>query len=435
MTDTLPTESRWRAILDAVARVADRIHATQSVREAMPQVLGILGRATQVSRVYVFEHIPHSLNDARMCQRFEWCAPGVEPQIDNPDLQEADLAELGFARWVAELRAGRAIYGDVDQFPESEQPVLEMQGIQSLLVQPIFSGTYWWGFMGFDACETKRSWDAVEVDTLRIAAHVCGTALALEAREAESRSAYKMDALGRMAGGVAHDFNNLLTVMGGTVTLLKRELDAVPMERARAQLAVLDQATSQAARLTRQLLTFSSRRNSRAPVTAPTETLGEIEGVLRQIVGHEVEVAVDAPADVESVRIAPAQLEQIILNLVSNARDAMPDGGQLALQLRTLDSDAALVLGDRLDPGRYTLLSVRDTGHGIPAELHDRIFEPFFTTRDATQGTGLGLATVYGAVSAASGSLRLTSAPGQGTELRVYLPVASGASMAPSPAP
>ena len=120
MTDTLPTESRWRAILDAVARVADRIHATQSVREAMPQVLGILGRATQVSRVYVFEHIPHSLNDARMCQRFEWCAPGVEPQIDNPDLQEADLAELGFARWVAELRAGRAIYGDVDQFPESE---------------------------------------------------------------------------------------------------------------------------------------------------------------------------------------------------------------------------------------------------------------------------------------------------------------------------
>jgi signal transduction histidine kinase len=137
-----------------------------------------------------------------------------------------------------------------------------MQGIQSLLVQPIFSGTYWWGFMGFDACEGKRAWDAVEVDTLRIAAHVCGTALALEAREAENRSAYKMDALGRMAGGVAHDFNNLLTVMGGTVTLLKRELDAVPMERARAQLAVLDQATG------RRLASRASCSPSAAVATA-----------------------------------------------------------------------------------------------------------------------------------------------------------------------
>ncbi len=424
MTETTPTESRWGTILDAVARVADRIHAAPSVRDAMPEVLAILGRATQVSRVYVFEHIPHSQHDTRMRQPFEWCAPGVVPQIDNPDLQEADLAEMGFARWVSELRAGHAIYGDVDGVPEIEKPVLEMQGIQSLLVQPIFSGTYWWGFMGFDACEAKRSWDAVEVDTLRIAAHVCGTALALEEREAENRSAYKMDALGRMAGGVAHDFNNLLTVMSSGVLLLKRELAGTSLEKANAQLAMLEQATSQATRLTRQLLTFSSRRNTRAPVTAPNETLSEIEGVLRQIAGHQVALTVDVPSDVQPVRIAPAQLEQIILNLVSNARDAMPDGGTLTLQLRTLDEGDALLVGDRLDPGLYTLLSVRDTGHGIPEELHDRIFEPFFTTRDATQGTGLGLATVYGAVSAASGSLRLTSAPGQGTELRVYLPVA-----------
>jgi signal transduction histidine kinase len=265
----------------------------------------------------------------------------------------------------------------------------------------------------------------VEADTLRIAAHVCGAALALQTREAENRHAYKMDALGRMAGGVAHDFNNLLTVMSVSIDLLRRELGAPLPERARAQLAMLDQVTGQASRLTRQLLTFSRRKEERAPLTEPLETLRDIDALLRQIVGQRVRFEVEVPEHVEPVRIMPTQLEQILLNLVSNACDAMPEGGTLALRLATLDAPDALLSGDRLRPGRYTRISVSDSGHGIPAELHDRIFEPFFTTKDASHGTGLGLATVYGVVSAASGALRLTSAPGQGTELRVYLPVAS----------
>ncbi|MBX3273916.1 MAG: response regulator [Sandaracinaceae bacterium] len=431
---------RWGAILDAVARVADHLRAAPSVAEAMPQVLAVLGHGTGVSRVYVFEHVAHDRDDARIRQRFEWCAPGVEPQIDNPDLQDADLGAMGFDRWVRELTAGRPVFGDVADFPASERPLLEAQAIHSVLVQPIFSGSYWWGFIGFDACERPHAWQAAEADTLRVAAQMCGMALALESREAHARHAYKMEALGRMAGGIAHDFNNLLAVMHGNVELLRRDAGLAGVDPGR-RLVELEQAIDQAARLTRELLDFGRPRDEAAPVTAPLEALRALEPLLRRVAGPDVRLDLDALGDVAPVRMAPSRLEQIVLNLVSNARDAMPAGGTLQLRLRTLEAAEALVLGDVLAPGEYTLISVRDSGHGIPAELRERVFEPFFTTKELGQGTGLGLSTVYGAVSAASGALRLTSSA-SGTELRVYLPAErasatplSRAASEPAPAP
>ncbi len=412
---------RWGAILDAVARVADLLNESPSVVEAMPEVLSVLGRATEVSRVYVFEHIARGRGDARMRQRFEWCAAGVEPQIDNPELQDMDLVAAGFARWVSELNAGRPVVGDVLDFPEDERPLLESQAIQSVLVQPIFADSFWWGFIGFDACEVVRTWHPMEVDTLRVAAHVCGMALALEARETHARHAYKMEALGRMAGGIAHDFNNLLTVMHGNVELLRREATRAGLEPSR-RLVELDQAIAQAARLTRELLDFGRPPDERAPITEPLETLRSVEPLLRRVVGADVRFDLDALGEIAPVRIAPSRLEQIALNLVTNARDAMPEGGTLQLRLRTLEASEARVYGDVLPPGEYTMISVRDSGHGIAESIRERVFEPFFSTKDAGRGTGLGLSTVYGIVSAASGAVRLTTSE-SGTELRVYLPV------------
>ncbi|MCB9615814.1 MAG: response regulator [Sandaracinus sp.] len=412
---------RWGAILDAVARVVDHLDASLSVEDAMPGILSILGIATGVSRVYVFEQINQGTDDARFRQRFEWCAPGVEPQIDHPDLQAIDLADMGFQRWVRELAAGRPVFGDVADFPDNERPLLEEQAIRSLLVQPIFSAASWWGFIGFDACAEPRSWHPMEVDTLRVAAHVCGMALALELREAHARYAYKMEALGRMAGGIAHDFNNLLSVMHGNVSLLRRDAERAGLEKS-PRLAELDQAIDQAARLTRELLDFGRPRDEGAPVTAPLATIRAMESLLHRVAGAEVRLDVDALGEVSPVRIVPSRLEQIVLNLVANARDAMPDGGTLQVRLRTLDASAALAFGDVLGPGEYTMLMVRDTGHGIPEEIRERIFEPFFTTKGTGRGTGLGLSTVYGIVSAANGALRLASASA-GTEVRVYLPV------------
>ena len=386
----------------------------------MPAVLAVLGQATGVSRVYMFEQVVHGRADARMRQRFEWCAPGVEPQIDNPDLQDMDLVEAGFGRWVSELNAGRPVFGDVSDFPEDERPLLEAQEIQSVLVQPILSGSHWWGFLGFDACRSTRTWHSMEVDTLRVAAHVCGMALALEARETHARQTYKMEALGRMAGGIAHDFNNLLTVMHGNVELLRRDAIRASVEPSR-RLVELEQAIGQAARLTRELLDFGRPPDERAPVTAPLEALRSVESLLRRVAGADVRFHLDALGEIAPVRIAPSRLEQIVLNLVANARDAMAEGGTLQIRLRTLEASDALVYGDTLGPGEYTLLSVRDSGHGIPLAIRERVFEPFFTTKESGRGTGLGLSTVYGAVSAASGALRLTSSE-SGTELRVYLP-------------
>jgi signal transduction histidine kinase/CheY-like chemotaxis protein len=419
---------RWGTILDAVARVTDLLHASPSVAEAMPEVLTVLGQATAVSRVYVFDRVDAS-DDTRVRQRFEWCAAGVTPQIDNVELQDLDLAAVGFGRWVHELRAGRPVLGDVADFPADERPLLESQSICSMLVQPIFAGSVWWGFIGFDACDTRRAWHALELDTLRVAARVCGMALALEVREAHARQTYKMEALGRMAGGVAHDFNNLLTVMHGNVDLLRRESSRAGIEPSR-RLAELDQAIAQAARLTRELLDFGRPPDERAPVTSPLDTLRGVESLLRRVAGPNVALHVEAVGEVAPVRIAPSRLEQIVLNLVSNARDAMPGGGTLLVRLRSLDASQALAFGDTLEPGEYTLLSLRDTGHGIPDEIRERVFEPFFTTKES--GTGLGLSTVYGAVSAALGTLRLTTSAG-GTEIRVYLPTERATPLAPPP--
>jgi hypothetical protein len=160
---------RRGAILNAVARVTEQAFAAGAWRTMVPEALATLGRATGVSRVYVFERQANGGDHARVSQRFEWVADGIQPQIDNPDLQDLDLEASGFVRWVELLRAGSSVVGDIDEFPPSEWPLLEAQSIRSILVQPIFAGAFWWGFIGFDACEREQSWEEVEVDALRIA--------------------------------------------------------------------------------------------------------------------------------------------------------------------------------------------------------------------------------------------------------------------------
>ena len=178
---------RRDAILEAVARVADVMAAAGPWRERVPEALAILGRATGVSRVYIFDVAESAAGRQVVSQRFEWVAEGVTPQIDVPELQGVDLIEAGFERWGADLAAGRAVFGDVEDFPASERPLLEMQQILSILIQPIFAGDRWWGFMGFDACSARQEWSRVEVDTLRIAARTISGAIHQQDREAEMR--------------------------------------------------------------------------------------------------------------------------------------------------------------------------------------------------------------------------------------------------------
>jgi PAS domain S-box-containing protein len=261
---------------------------------------------------------------------------------------------------------------------------------------------------------------------------------ALEESQAKLLQAQKMEAVGRLAGGVAHDFNNLLTAISGNAELL---LDDLPRDAlAREDVEEIRRAAARAAGLTRQLLAFSRQQVLQPRVVALNDSVAGVEKMLRRLIGEDVELATELQPGLGHVRADPGQMEQVLLNLAVNARDAMPEGGRL--EVRTADA----VLGEDearqysyVEPGDYVLLSVRDTGTGMDETTLASAFEPFFTTKPAGKGTGLGLSTVYGIVKQSGGYVWIDSAPGEGTTVRIYLPRVDApaddpADPAPSPA-
>ena len=414
-------------ILRGVAEASEQLFDLAPWRDRVPGVMATLGAATGSSRVYIFEATNRRKGVTEIAQRFEWVATGVKPQIGNPDLAQLDMDEAGFGRWGELMRAGQPVVGDVHEFPASEQPLLLSQGIQSLLAQPIFAGGRWWGFMGFDACDEPKSWDSVEIDALRIATMLLGSAIQREAREAELRQAQKMEALGRMAGGIAHDFNNALMVIFGGVDLVRRGLArSAPQETLERHLTMIEQASNQARGFTRRLLDFSRRSEVRTSDFSPIAAITGMRDMLRQALGEKVALEIDAAASIPLVRLDPVQFEQVAINLAVNARDAMPEGGRLEIRLDVPAPDDAIAASDAIPDGRWVRIRFVDTGEGMSPEVLERIFEPFFTTKGITKGTGLGLAMVYGIVQSARGQIEVSSARGRGTEFRIYLPAVEG---------
>ena len=231
----------------------------------------------------------------------------------------------------------------------------------------------------------------------------------------------KMEAVGQLAGGVAHDFNNLLGVIIGYSELLMREVPDDSRERKRAE--EIKRAADRAAALTRQLLAFSRRQVLQPKVLDLNEVVPEVEKMLRRLITENIQIVTVADASLGRVRADAGQIEQVLMNLAINARDAMPTGGRLVIETGNVELDETYV---RTHPeahaGRYVMLAVSDSGHGMDARTMSRIFEPFFTTKEEGKGTGLGLATVYGIVRQSGGTVNVYSEPGQGTAFKVYLP-------------
>ena len=230
----------------------------------------------------------------------------------------------------------------------------------------------------------------------------------------------KMDAVGRLAGGVAHDFNNLLSVILGYTSML---LESAPADHEdTADLREIHQAAGRAAELTRQLLAFSRKQVFELKLLDLNAVVTSMSRLLRALLGEDIELVLELDPTSGHVRADATQLEQVVLNLVVNARDAMPRGGRLSIETaaRDLGEQGSATLD--LPQGRYVLLSVRDEGEGMDAETRARIFEPFFTTKDVGKGTGLGLSTVFGIVRQSGGTVAVDSEPGQGSTFRVYLP-------------
>ncbi|HEX2778434.1 MAG TPA: response regulator [Gemmatimonadaceae bacterium] len=239
--------------------------------------------------------------------------------------------------------------------------------------------------------------------------------------EHELRHSQRMDAVGQLAGGVAHDFNNLLTVIIGYAQLVLS--GTAPEEDLHGYAQQTLEAANRAASLTRQLLAFSRKQVSQPREVVVSEIVAGMESMLRRLLGPATELRISRGEGAGIVRIDPVQLDQVILNLALNGRDAMPDGGVLSIESRVVtvpgSGDARW---DRLPAGRYVALAVRDRGTGIDDAIRDRIFDPFFTTKSAERGTGLGLATVYGIVTAAKGAVFVDSAVGAGSVFTVLLP-------------
>jgi two-component system, cell cycle sensor histidine kinase and response regulator CckA len=243
--------------------------------------------------------------------------------------------------------------------------------------------------------------------------------------EEQLRQAQKMEALGRLAGGVAHDFNNLLSVVLGHSALLA--LGSPSPERLRDSVAQIGRAAERAAALTRQLLAFGRRQVVEPEVLDLNALVTDAASMLRRLLGEGVQVSTRLQPDLRPVRVDPGQMDQVILNLALNARDAMPRGGRLTLETREVELNEASVRAQAdLGPGRYVLLAVSDTGAGMVPEVQARIFEPFFTTKGVGQGTGLGLSVVHGILKQNGGHIAVQSLPDVGTTFKIYLPTAAG---------
>ncbi|MCK6547665.1 PAS domain S-box protein [Myxococcota bacterium] len=240
------------------------------------------------------------------------------------------------------------------------------------------------------------------------------------AREAQLRAAQKMEAIGRLAGGVAHDFNNLLCVILSYAELIETSLP--PDDPLRADALEIVEASKRAEALTRQLLAFGRRQMLEPEPFDLNELVVGLASLLRRLIGEHVELEVAPALALHRVKADRSQIEQVMMNLVVNARDAMPDGGRVRVSTANVAVDAPRAAALELTPGDYAELAVEDDGSGMDAETLSRIFEPFFTTKPIGRGTGLGLSTVYGIVKQSGGGISVDSAVGRGTIFRVYLP-------------
>lgn len=239
--------------------------------------------------------------------------------------------------------------------------------------------------------------------------------------EAQYLQAQKMESVGRLAGGVAHDFNNLLTVINGVADLMLADQDECsPL---RTDLLDIRQAGEKAASLTRQLLAFSRRQILKMEILSLNSVVANLTGMLRRLIGEDIELIIKPGAGVDTVRVDPGSIEQVIVNLAVNARDAMPTGGTLTIETAVVDIDEAhAARHPSVRPGVHVMLAISDTGVGMDESTRAQIFDPFFTTKEQGRGTGLGLATVYGIVKQSEGSIWVYSEVGMGATFKIYLP-------------
>ena len=333
------------------------------------------------------------------------------------------------------LRRGEPQVIDVRSLPPSpEADALLASGVHVYMVVPMIAGGELIGSVSFGGDQAHFPEEqigiardvatqlAIALGQARLVERLKASYAELQQAQAQLAQSQKMEAIGQLAGGIAHDFNNLLTVIGGRSSLLLLRMR--PDDPARKDVDLIQTTAQRAADLTRQLLAFS-RKQVLEPKPINLEALvAGVTPILRRLIGEHIEIVIVSDDDAGQVMADPGQMEQVIVNLVVNARDAMPEGGTLTIEttIRTVPETGRRAQDRHVPPGQYVTLTIGDTGCGMDAATMARIFEPFFTTKEPGKGTGLGLATVHGIVHQSGGHLALDSRVGRGTTFTVYLP-------------
>jgi signal transduction histidine kinase/CheY-like chemotaxis protein len=415
LTDNLEKRD---AILNAVAFAAQRFLGDDDPVAQLGVVLQRLVRATGTDAAAVVSG--HAQDGAEPRRVGVVVACRMDPELrEDIDRYAGRLHATPGVRpaWVETLREG-GVLQNVPAQDRYVRRILAGHGMSNQLLVPVFVGDHWWGTMAFYSRADVR-WSPAETDALKAAASILGAAFsrqaaqdALRTAEHQFRHAQKMEAIGRLAGGIAHDFNNLLTAIGGHAHLLADAADLGSTHRLEAGEIVRN--VDRAARLTQQLLAFSRQQALPSQVVDAHWVVQELQPMLRRLIGEHIRLEYDGSPGAW-VHIPPGQLEQVVVNLCVNARDAMMDGG--TLRVRT-----GRTAGDN---GRErVVVEVTDSGVGMDADTLGRAMEPFFTTKPPGAGTGLGLSTVYGIIAAGGGAIDIESERDEGTVVRLSLPVA-----------
>ncbi len=429
---------RHADILAAVCFAAQGFLRISNWRENITELLARLGQAAKVSRSVLFETHPMEGGETIVRLSAEWASPPFKCRMDDPALQNQPTIASGFQRWAAILSVGEIVQGHVRDFPPAERLQLSHYGILSVAAVPVFVAGQWWGFLAFEECDTERTWKPEELAALQAAANILGEAVqrgqneeSLKRVTSQLLQAQKLEAIGQLAGGIAHDFNNILAATLLNLNLLKRTLP--PHGDSDQLLAELETDVQRATSLTRQLLLFGRRSVMRVEPLDLNQVVEDLLRMLRRLIGEHVHLEWHPAGPMPSIPGDPGMLEQVIVNLVVNARDSMPTGGRIRLDTRIVEIQHPKDV-HRADarPGQYLCLAIADTGCGMTANVLQHIFEPFFTTKEPGKGSGLGLATVYSIAQQHGGWVTVDSTVHQGSLFQVFLPTLPDASR-PSP--
>jgi len=368
----------------------------------------------------------------RLGMTHEWCAPGIAPLAEG----FRDLPAELFAWRVSQLlEFGELLVRDLNVLPpeaDAERAFLERHGILATAMAALYENDRLSGFLCFDLSDNQGSFISSDMAVLHAFATTLSNAfwrvrmeLMLQTRQDQMLQSHKLESIGRLAGGVAHDFNNMLGVILGFADLV---LDRMPdTDGNRADMLEIHKAAGRARSLAGQLLAFARKQASEPRILNVNRVIEESANMLRKLAGETIRLEIRPAPDLWEISMDSTQLNQVLMNLIGNARDALPSGGTIEVTTRNLGvCDADPQFSARLLPGEYVELTVSDSGMGMTREVMEHLFEPFFTTKKTGEGTGLGLSTVYGIVHQHQGEILVHSAPGSGAVFSLFFPRSRG---------